>query len=330
MEEEKKLTPFRLLPVEDSFPWGSERWNLADLGWRDTMVRDGWLAGNTMGEMMETYLDRVVGDDVFEWYGQQFPFQIKYLSVDTRTPLMVCPSDEVAGPRFDSLGKEKLWYVADAAPDARFMLGLRKDTDAGTFYAACRQDAPEHLLNSVPVKAGQSFLIPSGTVHAVCGRATVLEISESSAMDFRLCWNGGDSPDFGLNLDEALDFIDYRRFPPEMLLGFRLEKGRAEPSPGIVRLASLPQFTASRISLSDALKTGREGLDSCVAYTCVGGSFILQLPFREEDGKADYLSVRKGETVLVPAEVEEFFLVPQEQGAELVEVLVEKRSGRED
>ena len=33
MEEEKKLVPFRLCTLEDKFPWGTETWALADLGW---------------------------------------------------------------------------------------------------------------------------------------------------------------------------------------------------------------------------------------------------------------------------------------------------------
>ena len=41
MEEEKKLVPFRLCTLLDEYSWGSEEWHLADLGWRDTAVRDG-------------------------------------------------------------------------------------------------------------------------------------------------------------------------------------------------------------------------------------------------------------------------------------------------
>ena len=47
--EEKKLYPFRLTRIEDNYSWGSEEFRLADLGYRDTFVHDGWLSGNTMG-----------------------------------------------------------------------------------------------------------------------------------------------------------------------------------------------------------------------------------------------------------------------------------------
>ena len=58
MEEEKKLYPFKLVPVEDS---PDETWHLADLGFPDSMVRNGWLATNTLSELMEMYMDRIVG-----------------------------------------------------------------------------------------------------------------------------------------------------------------------------------------------------------------------------------------------------------------------------
>ena len=211
MEEEKKLYPFRLCPVEDVFAWGKEEWMLADLGWRDTAVRDGWLAGNALGEIMETYLDRVVGDEVFDWYGLQFPFSVKTLKFDGRMPLTASPEDLTALERYDSLGKEKFWYVLEATPETKIFLGLRKDMDAAAFMAACEDGSVESLLNKAPVKAGSYYHIPPGVPHCLAGKATVLEISQSSALDFRLCdWglNTGEGSDYGLGLVEALDFLN--------------------------------------------------------------------------------------------------------------------------
>ena len=87
MEEEKKLYPLRFRPLEDTCSWGSESFLLADLGYRDTLVRDGWLAGNSIGEVMMLYMDRVVGDGVYDRFGRQFPLQVKYLRIDGRMSL---------------------------------------------------------------------------------------------------------------------------------------------------------------------------------------------------------------------------------------------------
>ncbi len=45
MEEEKKLYPMRLVP-QDS-PETGARYHLADLGFADTLVENGWLTGRS-------------------------------------------------------------------------------------------------------------------------------------------------------------------------------------------------------------------------------------------------------------------------------------------
>jgi mannose-6-phosphate isomerase len=329
MEEEKKLYPFRLISIEDEFQWGKEIWRLADLGWRDTPVRDGWLAGNSMGEIMETYLDRIVGDDVFDSFGQQFPFQIKNLSVNGKMPLMVSADDEIARQRYDSLGKEKLWYVCKAESGTRLLLGLRKYVETADFIDACISGEVDALMNSASIKAGDYFHIPTGIPHCIMGKAEILEISESSALDFRLCSWGEPMPenDTGLSLSlvDALDFIDRDKFPAEKLMGFSLEDRREKGPANVLRLLSLPQFSSKLIALDDALHISASGSnESCVAYSCIKGEFTLQLP-KVDDEKIDYLPVKTGETVLVPAEVDEFYLLPRSSGTTLIETLVEPR-----
>ena len=91
---EKKLYPFKFVPVASRRPWGGsalvkvlgknfvecdeegnektigadeligESWELADMGVEDSVVAGGWLAGNTISDLMETYLERIVGEDI--------------------------------------------------------------------------------------------------------------------------------------------------------------------------------------------------------------------------------------------------------------------------
>ena len=80
MEELKKLYPMKFCALQDEYSWGSEEFKLADLGYRDSLVRDGWLAGNSLGELMDTYLDRVTGDRLYQYYGRQFPVCVRVLN----------------------------------------------------------------------------------------------------------------------------------------------------------------------------------------------------------------------------------------------------------
>ena len=312
MEEERKLYPFRLCTLQDDYPWGSEEFSLADLGYRDSLVREGWLAGNSLSEVMDTYLDRVVGDGVYEFYGRQFPLCVRRLTCRGRMPLRVHPDDETAAQRYDFLGKEKLWYVLRAGTGARILAGFRRDTDASEVYAKCLDGSVEDILNIIAPHAGQALRIPAGTPHAASGDVEILEIGESSPMDFCLCgWGEEVHPDEfdpALTLVDALDFIDYRAF-------HHPEADTRHPE----LLVALPQLRIERIPLTAPMQISRE-TGPFLLYSCVRGAASVQLPL--PGGQSAPFALNFGVTVLVPAEVAAFTLVPTERDTVLLESTV--------
>ena len=171
MEEEKRLYPFRFCALQNDYIWGSETFRAADLGYRDSLIRDGWLAGNSFSEIMDTYMDRVSGQFSFDLFGRQFPLCIRTIKVNGKMPLRVHPDDETALDRYDLLGKEKLWYVADSEEDAAILLGWNRDTNASEMIDAFdRPDRLPEMLNRVRAEKGMLLHIPSGTVHAAVGK----------------------------------------------------------------------------------------------------------------------------------------------------------------
>ena len=341
MEEPKKLYPFKFLPIGESFAWGgndlerrfgktfvqndtqgktrrmepggrvAESHEIADLGYRDSQILDGWLAGNSLSEVMDMYLDRITGEKVFEYYGRQFPLGVKIIDAEGRIPLMVHPDDTVAAQRYDFLGKAKMWYVLDARPGARIWMGFRKDTDARELYAGCQDGKVEGLLNVIEPGKGDCFHILPGTVHAASG-VLLLEVAEASPLDFCL-YGWGDEVaeeefDSALGLVEALDFIDYKAYKPA-----------SEAPEG--KLVKSPEFTVTRLDLKDPVHIlgGENG--SFSIYTCLEGEASLQVP---APGGMESTALRTGETVLVPAEVDDFYLAPRQSGTVLVEILTER------
>lgn len=331
--EEKKLYPFRLTRIEDKYPWGSEEFRLADLGYRDTFVHDGWLAGSTLGDLMETYLDRITGEHVFDAWGQQFPFQIRRIMVEGRMPLRVSPEDETARDRYDHLGKEKLWYVVSAGKGSRLLIGFRRDTDASELYTECLEGNPVKLLNTLEPRAGQFFYIPAGTPHCAFGPMTIVEVSESSALDFCLCdWcqttdvssSFDEEFDETLNIIDALDFIKYEQYPERLLSGNAGGKAALSARvPGIETLLQLPQFTVNKVELKQALSIGNAESDTSIAYTSIKGSFEIQTTPEVSPDSERLLTATEGETVLIPAECPSFILAPRSSDAVLLEVMVE-------
>ena len=317
MEQEKKLYPLRFCGLEDKYSWGTEEFRIADLGYRDSLVHDGWLAGNSIGEIMDMYMDRVVGENVFNYWGRQFPLAVKLITVKGKMPLVVHPSDDFAAERYDFLGKEKLWYVLHAGRDASLMLGFRADTDASELYAACADSSVDSLLNVVAPHAGQCLRIAPGVVHAASGDVRILEISESSPMDFCMCCRGEepseDEFDSALSPEEALEFIDYRKF--------------SLPEQGSGRiLAEIPQFKVEKIKLDSAMRVNGENFDSFTVYVCLKGSACVRLQIL--GANADY-PIKEGEAVLIPAECGNFVLLPLDGGTEILDVTVPPREEKD-
>ncbi len=310
MDDNRQLYPFSFCLIEDKYLWGSEEFKLADLGYKDSLIREGWLAGNSLSEIMDTYVDRIVGENVYEFYGRQFPVCVRHLKVNGKTPLRVSPDDTVAAERYDFLGKERLWYVLRAGKDARIALGFMSDCDAAVLYAKCSDDSAEELLNVVKPETGRYYHIASGVPFAAFGEMEIVEIAQSSPLDFTLCRWGqafeGDEFDEALGLVDALDFIDYKAYVDDA--------GKGEV------LVDLAQFMVRKLGLKTALRCkNNEGAEAFVVYSCVSGAAAVQIDVL---GQEVNYRLNCGDTVLVPAECSEFVLLPLEADSVLLETSV--------
>jgi len=370
-DSKKKLYPFKFIPVAEKVSWGGnalianynkkffepgmngvdvaltgddlvgESWEIADMGFRDSLIDNGWFGGNSISDAMETYLERVVGDNVFEYYGRQFPLLVKWLDVKGKTPLMVCPDDEVAEQRYDALGKSKFWYIADAEPGSKLYMGFKKDVTAQEFYERCHDGNMADVMNVTYPKKGDSFLIVPGLVHGAADGLTIAEIAEASDLDFKI-YNWGkpteNDGDEELSLEAALDFLTLSAYDDSLFHKGPLwpgEKERQEEAGHhhhaedriAEKLVQCPQFTVTRLKLSDPLHIYAEKFNSFLIYLCLEGEASIQVPSEKENGEKcmDNYVIAAGETVLVPSDVTDFFLVPRDRGTILLESMVEKR-----
>ena len=325
-----------------------ESWELADMGFEDSVVRDGWLAGNTIGELMETYLERIVGENVYAWFGRQFPLLVKFLDINDKLSVQVHPDDEIAAERYDSLGKSEVWYVLDAKPDAKIYAGFNRDMTAQELYDRCHDGTVEEVLNVIYPKKGDFLRILPGTVHAADGGLVVAEIQESSDMTFRLYdWGREFDPQTArpLHLDEAIDLIDYKKFDESHYIKGPLwnechdgchchEEGKEcndhdchchdHVHEDVVKhLVESPQFNVTKVRLSDPLHIYTDRFESFIIYICIEGAASIQVPSENQDGEAcmENYEFSKGETILIPADMPDFFLVPRDRSTILLEAV---------
>ena len=354
---EKKLYPLKFIPVPSRRPWGGnalvnelgkhfvevdeegnetvlgpdvligESWELADMGIEDSVVENGWLAGNTISELMETYLERIVGENVYNHFGRQFPLLIKFLDINDKLSVQVHPDDQVAAERYDSLGKAEIWYVMDAKPEAKMYCGFNRDITAQEFYDRCKNGTVDEVLNVITPKKGDVIFITPGTVHAADGGILIAEIQESSDMTFRLYdWGREFNPATArkMHVEEAIDVINYNAFDPTIYRKGPLWGEESQEEDHVIQnLVECPQFSVSKVRLTDPLHIYTEQFESFIVYICLEGAASIQVPSTNEKGEAcmENYEFKKGETILVPADMPDFFLVPRDRDTILLEAV---------
>ena len=311
-----------------------ESWEIADMGIEDSVVSEGWLAGNTLSELMETYLEKVVGEEVYNYYGRQFPLLIKFLDIHGKLSVQVHPDDEIAAERYDSLGKAEIWYVMDAEPGAKVYMGFNREVSAQEFYDRCHNGTVEEVLNVIYPKKGDSIYVAPGTVHAAEGGLLIAEIQESSDLTFRLYdWGREFDPATArqTHLEEAIDLINYGKFDESLY-----KKGplwEEECSCGhehhhhhdevAEKLVETPQFNVTKNNLTDPLHIYTEQFASFIIYMCVEGEASVQVPVENEAGEKgmENYVIKAGETILIPAQMQDFYLVPRDRSTVLLEAV---------
>jgi mannose-6-phosphate isomerase len=117
----------------------------------------------------------------------QLPILIKFIDAKEDLSVQVHPTD-VYAQKYENgqLGKTELWYILDAAKDAKLVYGFRHDTDEKTVRSAIHDGTLMKHLQQIPVWKDDLFFIEAGTVHAIGAGTLVAEIQENSNLTYRL------------------------------------------------------------------------------------------------------------------------------------------------
>jgi mannose-6-phosphate isomerase len=287
-----------------------ESWELSGYEGDESVVVNGPLAGNNLSELIEVYMGDLVGDKVFDQHGHSFPLLFKLIDANENLSIQVHPGDEIASDRHHSYGKTEMWYVVDADPGAELIIGFKDDCSRDAYLDALDAGTVEELLQHVPVEKGDVFFIPAGLVHAIGKGVVVAEIQQSSDVTYRIFdYNRKDAEgnERELHTDEALDVIDFTaaRMPKT---DYKAQLNTLTP------LVNCEYFNTAIIKFNEPLHRNYGNIDSFVVYMCLEGG--LELVAENESMK-----VAAGDTVLVPALIDEVQLLPEGETV-LLEVFV--------
>ncbi|MDP2996803.1 MAG: class I mannose-6-phosphate isomerase [Bryobacterales bacterium] len=166
------------------------------------------------------------------------PLLVKFIFTAERLSVQVHPDDAYAAAHENSAGKTEMWHVLRAAPGATVAAGFRETITPERAREAALSGEIEHLLAWLPVEAGDTILIPAGTVHAIGAGLALCEIQQHSDVTYRLY-------DYGrprqLHLERALE-----------VAGLTPHPGKAVPRTapdGALILAECPYFATELVTL---------------------------------------------------------------------------------
>lgn len=304
------LYPLKFSPIYKERIWGARRlqtvfgkhlpsgdapigesWELSGVDGDVSKVGTGALKGNTLSELIEIYMGDLVGDSVFDRFGEEFPLLIKLIDANDYLSIQVHPNDALAASRHNAYGKTEMWYVIDCEPGATLYLGFNQSVTREKYIEYLNAGKLEQLLNSYVVKPDDVFFIPAGAIHAIGKGIVVAEIQQTSDVTYRVYdFNRLDADGNGreLHTELALDAIDFNERHDYSI-------GRSPITGQAVELQSCKYFaSASMLVKGDIIRDYTER-DSFTIYICLQGNATIQC-----DG-VPLQSINCGDTVLIPA-----------------------------
>lgn len=305
------LEPLKMRPAFKESIWGGntlktkynkpitsdktgESWEIAAHKNGQSTVAGGSLDGFTLQEAAHKLGAALLGDGVVKQYPGKFPLLVKFLDCNDKLSVQVHPDDAYAYEHENGeLGKTEMWYILDAKPGARLIYGFNRDISREELCTAIENGTLDTILNYVPVKAGDCFFIPSGTLHALLDGLLVAEIQQNSDTTYRVYDYGRVDKDGNtrkLHVDKSIEVTDM-----SSSVGREKVAEKSEKICGGIRskLCSCKYFDTERYVIEDKIcfETNRKSFEALIVYD--GAAQIIY------DGGE--MSVRMGESVVIPA-----------------------------
>lgn len=286
-----------------------ESWEISGVEGDVSQVANGKLKGNDLNELVEVYMGDLVGERIFERYGEEFPLLIKLIDAQDVLSIQVHPDDELAASRHHSYGKTEMWYIVDAEPGAAIYLGFERQVTREEYLAAVADGTLASLLRRIEVRPGDAYFIPAGEIHAIGKGLLIAEIQQTSDITYRVDdWGRVDASGKPreLHTELAVDAIDFGE-PRDN----NITVAPVANTP--VLMKRCPYFTVNVLRVEGGVARDYTQLDSFVIHMCLSGGFEVRAGGSVE-------TLRQGETILIPADMDEVTLAGN---GTLLEIYVE-------
>lgn len=225
------MPAYQLIPTCKDYIWGGQRLK-TDFGIQSDLnpLSEAWVLschpdgpsvladGPDKGTTLRAWLDKAGKEalgtacESFE----DFPMLIKLIDAKKDLSIQVHPSDAYALEHEGQYGKTEMWVVLDAEPGASLYYGFDREVSLEEFSSRVSDGTLTEVLRKVPVKPGDVFFIPSGTLHAIGAGLVIAEIQQNSNVTYRVFDYGrlgADGKPRALHVEKALAVTDRRPAP---------------------------------------------------------------------------------------------------------------------
>ena len=276
-----------------------ESWEISGVKDNISVVSNGKLAGNNLQELVEIYMGDLVGDKVFEKFGIEFPLLVKLIDANKVLSIQVHPDDELARKRHNAFGKTEMWYIVQADTNSDIITGFKQEINKEQYQKYFREGQLTQILNIENAEAGEVFFIPAGRVHATGKGILLAEIQQTSDITYRIYdWDrkdkNGNSRE--LHTELALDAIDFSTYD-NYKTPYKKTKNQS------VSIAECEYFHTDILNFNKPIEKDYSLIDSFVIIMCLKGGLLLYY-------KTDKEQVNHGETVLIPASLDNIIFEP--------------------
>lgn len=255
----------------------------------DSIIANGFLAENSIDDVIETYLADLLGPKVLEYYRGELPVTVRISDINDRLPVMACPDDATARERYMVWGRPFLWYFSKVKPGAKVYYGFKEEMDPTSLYNAVMDGTVREKMYSFTPHEGDSLYVKGGMAFSADGDMRLVEISQNSPVTYHL----EEIPELG----EAMDILDYSAVTGE------------NPAVGE------SHFTVNLRDISKENRIIPSSYESFIIYVCVGGAALIKT---NDD---TIYELGDGEVIFIPESMENFVLMPADgKGARVIEV----------
>jgi mannose-6-phosphate isomerase len=196
-----KAYPLKFKPIYKELIWGGrklreffgkdiptgrkigESWELVDLPNDKSIIANGELAGLSLTQIIRQFPRLIMGDENFRG---PFPIMIKFIDAQDVLSIQVHPDAQACQRIGSGVPKTEFWYILAAEKDAVIYKGLKKGITKAEFLQAIQSSTVAELLNEIPVKEGQCYFLPGGTIHSIGAGILIAEIQTPSDTTYRI------------------------------------------------------------------------------------------------------------------------------------------------